>query len=117
MLLDAGDVRADDVALVGARNLDPPEVAFVEATGIDDSLERTLEGVDAVYVAFDLDALDPSEVAVFVPEPHGLSLADAEALLRHVASCREIAGMGVTGFLPDPRNARVAERLVAAAGL
>lgn len=117
MLLDAGDVRADDVALVGARNLDPPEVAFLEATGIDDSLERTLEGVDAVYVAFDLDALDPSEVAVFVPEPHGLSLADAEALLRHVASCREIAGMGVTGFLPDPRNARVAERLVAAAGL
>ncbi|MCS7006614.1 MAG: arginase family protein [Thermoleophilia bacterium] len=117
MLLDAGDVRAEDVALVGARNLDPPEVAFLAETGIDDSVERALAGVDAAYLAFDLDVLDPSEAAVFVPEPGGLSLSQAESLLREIAARGAIAGMGVTGLLPDRENARVVERLLAAAGL
>ena len=36
MLLDDGVVRHADVALVGARNLDPPESEFMARTGIDD---------------------------------------------------------------------------------
>lgn len=117
MALDAGDVRPEDVALVGARNLDPPEVKFMAATGIDDSIERALERVDAVYVAFDVDVLEPSAAAMFMPEPGGLSLEDAERLLRDVVAATPLAGMGVTGHTADGRNVAVATRLLAAAGL
>ena len=117
MLLDDGVVRPEDVALVGARNLDPPEEEYLAATGIDDSLERALEGADAVYVALDLDVLDPDEAAMFMPEQGGPSVADVEAVLREAASRATLAGMGVTGHLRDERNLGVATRLLAAAGI
>jgi arginase len=117
MLLDQGDVEAGDVALVGARNLDPPEADYLAESGIDDSLERALAGADAVYVALDLDVLDPAEAAVFVPEPEGPSVAEVEAALAEIAARARVVGIGVTGGLPAPRNAAVAARLLAAAGL
>jgi arginase len=117
MLVDDGVVAAEDVALVGARNLDPGELEFLAAKGIDDSLERALDGVDAAYVALDLDVLDPDEAAVFVSEPGGPSVADVESILRDLARRASIAGAGVTGHLRDERNAAVATRLLQAAGL
>jgi arginase len=117
MLLDSGVVLPENVALVGARNLDPPEAAYLGETGIDDSLERALDGVDGVYVALDIDVLDPSEAAVFVPEPEGLRTADVEATLSRVASARPLVGIGVTGMLPDPANVPLVTRLLAAAGI
>ena len=117
MLVDDGVVAADDVALVGARSLDPGELEFLAESGIDDSLERALGGVDAVYVALDLDVLDPSEVAVLVPEPDGASVPELEELLREVAARAHLAGAGVTGHLRDDRNVAVASQLLAAAGL
>ena len=57
----------------------------MERAGIDDSLDRALAGADAVYVALDLDVLDPSEVDVLIPEPDGPSADEIEALLRDVA--------------------------------
>jgi arginase len=116
MLLDAGVVAAEDAALVGARSLDPPEAAFMEQAGIDDSIDRALTGTDATYVALDLDVLDPSEVDVLIPEPDGPSAEEIEALLRDVAGKARIAGIGVTGFLATERNASVAARMLAAAG-
>jgi arginase len=116
MLLDAGVVAPEDAALVGARNLDPPEAEFLEAHGIDASLERALAGVDATYVALDLDVLDPSHVDVLVPEPHGPSPAEIEALLRDLRERTLIAGIGVTGFLATERNTALATRMLAAAG-
>ena len=59
--------RRSNVALVGARNLDPPEVEFIESAGVqtgDGAIERALEGADAVYVALDCDSFDPGELAV-----------------------------------------------------
>ena len=56
--------RASDVALVGARNLDPPEVEFIAAAGIHDDPEAVLDRVDCVYVALDCDVFEPSELAV-----------------------------------------------------
>jgi len=116
MLLDGGVVSAEDAALVGARNLDPPESAFVAQTGIDDSLDRALAGVDAAYVALDLDVLDPSEVDVLIPEPGGPSPGEIEELLQDIAGRTPIAGMGVTGFLATDRNAALAARMLTAAG-
>jgi len=116
MLLDDGVVAAEDAALVGARNLDPPELEFMAAAGIDDSLERALEGADAAYVALDLDVLDPSEVDVLIPEPDGLTEAQVAVLLEEVRARAPIASIGVTGFLVTERNAALAIRLLAAAG-
>jgi arginase len=117
MLIDAGFTDPEHVALVGARNLDPPEVEYLAATGIDDSLARALSGADHVYVAFDVDVLDPSEAEVFMPEPDGMTLAEAESTLGEVAKRATLAGMGITGLRPNPQNAAVVARLLAAAGL
>jgi len=116
MILDAGVVVPRDAALVGARNLDPSEVEYTIAAGIDDSIDRALAETDAVYVALDLDVLDPAEADVFMPEPNGLSIPEVETILRDLAGRATIAGIGVTGFLATDRNAALAGRLLAAAG-
>jgi arginase len=116
MLLDAGVVVPEDTALVGARSLDPPEVEFMAANGIDESLERALAGVEATYVALDFDVLDPEEADVFMPEPDGMSVPELEGLLVDVAGRTAIAGIGVTGFLATERNSALAARLLNAAG-
>ena len=116
MILDNGVVAAEDAALVGARSLDPPEVEFMHAIGLDDSLDRALADVSATYVALDLDVLDPSEVDVLVPEPDGPSVEEVEALLRDVAGRATIAGIGVTGQFATDRNLALATRLLVAAG-
>jgi arginase family enzyme len=117
MILDDGLVEAADVALVGTRNLDPPEAEYLRETGIDDSLDRALDGVERVYIALDADVLDPGEASVFMPEPDGLSVDAAESLLRELAGRTSIAGMGLTGLTPAPENVPVLTRLLAAAGL
>jgi arginase family enzyme len=117
MILDAGLVDASDAALVGARNLDPPETLYLAENGIDDSLERALDGVDGVYVALDGDVLDPSEARIFMPEPNGLSAGDVETILRDVAGRAPVVGMGVTALLAAEENLPVIARLAAAAGL
>ena len=115
-IIDAGVIDVADAALVGARSLDPPEVAYMLAMGIDDSIDRALDGVDATYVALDLDVLDPREIDVLIPEPNGFSASELEALLGELASATTIAGIGLTGFLATDRNAAVARRMLAAAG-
>jgi arginase len=116
MLLDDGVVAPEDVALVGARNLDPPEIEYMAETGIDDSLERALAGVDAVYIALDLDVLDPAEADVFMNEPQGPSVDEIEAVLHEAGARAAIVGVGVTGFVASERNVPIIVRLLTAAG-
>lgn len=116
MLLDGGAVDARDVALVGARNLDPAEAEFVAASGIDDDVDRVLDGTPAVYVAVDCDVLEPGEMAVFMPEPDGMAIAEAERLLGRIRERGTLVGAGFSGLAPDPANAEPLERLCAALG-
>jgi arginase len=116
MAIDSADIDPADVALVGARNLDPPEVEYLAATGIDDDLDRALDGCDRVYVAFDCDVLRPGELSVFMPEPGGPTLVEAEKLIRDIAGRGELAGLGLTGLREDAGVAALL-RLTAAAGL
>ena len=116
MAIDATAVQPGDVALVGARNLDPPEVAYLDASGIDDDIGRALEGCDRVYIAFDCDVLRPGELAVFMPEPGGPTVGEAEALLREIAARLPLAGLGLTGLRAEADPGLVAS-LAAAAGL
>jgi arginase family enzyme len=120
MIVDGGAVGPGDVALVGARDLDPGEVEFIAATGLhtgDGAVERALDGADAVYVAIDGDGLDPDEIASWMPVPGGLSVAETAERLGWVGRSTAVAGAGLSGFLRDPKNVEPATRLCAALGL
>jgi arginase family enzyme len=117
MIIDGGAVAAQDVALVGARNLDPPEVEFIEAAGIASDPSAVLERVDCVYIAIDVDVFEPRELAVFMPEPGGPTLHEVEAELAQIRTAGAVVGAGFTGLAPDPANVEKVERLTAALGL
>jgi arginase len=121
MLLDSGTVAPGDTVLVGARSLDPPEKEFIAATALrtgEAEVAEALEGVDAVYVAFDCDVLDPDdEITPHMPEPGGLTMEESSALLARIASAKPVAGAGLSGLAADPGNAAPLARLCGALGL
>jgi arginase family enzyme len=120
MLIDSGAVEAGDVALVGARSLDPPEERFIRENGIhvgDEGIARALAGVGCTYVAFDVDVLDPAEVAMFMPEPDGLSVAEAEQLLQSIGAQTKVLGAGFSGASFEPSNVAPLARLAGALGM
>jgi arginase len=120
MLIDAGTVQSDNVALVGARNLDPPEKEFIVASGVhtgDGAIGRALESCSCVYVALDADSVDPSELTPFMPEPDGLSLDEVEAFFVDLRDRTTILGAGLTGLTPAEENVPRLHRLVGALGL
>ena len=119
MLIDGGAIDPHDVALIGARNLDPSEVEFIAAAGIHDNVEAVLDRVDCVdcvYVALDCDVFEPGELAVFMPEPGGPTIADVEKLLCGLRDRGVVVGAGLTGLAPDPANVEKLERLCTALG-
>ena len=117
MIIDGGAVGAQDVALVGARNLDPPEVEYISTAGIHDDPEAVLDRVDCVYVAIDVDVFEPSQLAAFMPEPEGPSLQEVERRLGRIRDAGTVVGAGLTGLVPDRENISKLERLTAALGL
>jgi arginase family enzyme len=118
-LLDSGAVATEDVALIGARNLDPPEEEFIERSRLGlgaKAVDPALGGADGVYVAVDFDAIDESEVASFMPEPGGISVSDVEQVLLHARGKTPIFGVGFSGLTRDERNLPALARLAEAAG-
>jgi arginase family enzyme len=114
MAIDEGSVRPEDVALVGARNLDLPEVEYMRSAGIDDDVARACAGTEAVYVALDLDVLRPGEADVYYPEHGGPTLAEVESVLRGLP---RVDGLCFSGHLGSERNVAVVTPLARAAGL
>ena len=117
MILDGGAADPHDVALIGARNLDPPEVEFIAAAGIHDDVGPVLDRVDCVYVALDCDVFEPSELAVFMPEPGGPTVLEIERLFGRIRAAGRVVGVGLTGLAPDRGNVEKLERLTTALGL
>jgi arginase len=118
MLLDDGAIRPEDVALVAARNLDPPEQEFLAQSAVhtgEGAVERALADADCVYVAVDCDSVEPGELAVFMAEPDGLRLDELEQLLRDIASGGRVVGVGFSGLVADRANEPKLARLAAAA--
>lgn len=120
MAIDSGAVAPGDVALVGARALDPPEEEFIERAGVHaggpDAVGAAVRGAGCVYVALDCDVFAPGEVEAFMPEPGGPSVAEVARLLEGLAAREAIAGAGVTGLRPAPENVEPLRRLVGALG-
>jgi arginase family enzyme len=120
MLIDSGAVEPGDVALVGARNLDPPEEEFIAASGIhmgEGGIAAALDGVKCTYVALDVDVADPAELSVFMPEPDGLSVAELSRLLMGVRARTNVLGAGLTGLSFEPSNIEPLSKLTGALGL
>jgi arginase len=116
MAIDEGSVGPARVALVGARDLDPPEREYLSEQGIDDDLGRALADASAAYVALDVDVLEPGAVPCFMPVAGGPGVAETVDTLRAVASRAPVAGLGLTGLVPGAEPATLA-RFAAAAGL
>jgi arginase len=120
MILDSGAVGAEDTILLGARNLDPPEEEYVASTGLRTEpaeLEAVLDGTEGVYIALDVDSLDPGELQAFMPEPGGLTLDEVEDLLRRVRERASVLGAGFSGLAAEPANVEPLLRLASALGL
>jgi arginase len=117
MIIDAGAVDPHDVAVVGARNLDPPEIEYIASAGIHADADAVLDRVDSVYVALDCDVFEPQELTAFMPEPGGPTLAGMERMLGRIRERGTVVGAGLTGLAPDPANVEKLERLTTALGL
>jgi len=120
MIIDAGSVDPTQVALLGARDLDPPERDFIREAGIHTgkhALDRALHNVDCAYVALDFDGLDEEDVSSFMPVAGGIRLEEAVETFRRLAGEKTILGAGFTGLVPDERNLEPATRLASALGL
>jgi arginase family enzyme len=120
MLLDSGAVEPQDTVLLGSRNLDPPEREFIASVGLRtdaSELEQALEGTEGVYVALDVDSLEPGEISSFMPEPGGLTVPEVEDLLQRVRERASILGAGFSALAPEPGNVEPLARFCAALGL
>jgi arginase family enzyme len=118
-LIDSGAVAAEDVALIGARNLDPPEEEFIAQNALHlgaNAVGRAVDGTDGTYVAIDFDAIDEGEVSSFMPEPNGMSLSEVEQVVHGARQERQILGAGFSGLRRDERNVPAVARLASAAG-
>jgi arginase len=111
-------VKEEDACLIGGQVLDEMEaralasspVAMFGAGMIGDvaglaALEAWARQVgtrcDAMYIAFDLDAIDASEpLSVAMPERGGISVWTAEIALRLLASTNNVVGFGATAAMP-----------------
>jgi len=120
MIIDSGAVEATDVALIGARNLDPSEEEFIRSSGLHvgtEGIAAVLEGTGCTYVALDCDALEPTEMSVFMPEEGGFSRQDIERILRGVSGGTKVLGAGFSGLSFEPSNIEPLARFAAALGL
>lgn len=111
---------ASHVTLVGTRELDPEEEAYLRSTGMvrlsPAEITANPQGVvtprpprSPAYVHLDMDVCDPDELpAVSCPAPAGPSAATVASALQTIADHHEVVGVGVCEYVPviehDPRT-------------
>jgi len=136
---DAPTAEAGDAALLGGQVLDETESRILAASrvahfgagmlGTDAGMAALAawagvvgRRVDAIYVAFDMDALDAAgDWALAMPEPNGMSLGTAVTAVRTIAAAGPVAGFGATAILlgrgGDPERTADAAATLAEAAL
>jgi arginase len=109
------------VVLVGARDLDPPEVTYLEHAPVRRREVTDLDPADLpdgpFYLHLDLDVIDPAEVpGLRYPAPGGTSPAQLAGALRWLLGTGRVAAVGLacTWFPGHDAAARVAPDLEAA---
>jgi arginase len=138
---DGPTVMEQDAALFGGQVLDETESRMLAASRVaqfgagmlgTEAGRAAVEGwarvvasrVDGIYIAFDMDCLDGAGGwAVTMPEPDGLAIETAVAVIRILAAAMPVVGFGVTavtlangdGALTVDGAARLAEAAFATA--
>lgn len=93
-------VPEEHILLIGARDLDPPEVSYLATSAIrqrDVTAEIAADLPDVpLYVHVDLDVLDPGEVAgLRYPAPDGPTAGQLADSLRAVLATGRVAAIGI----------------------
>jgi arginase len=117
-ILDDGHAAAEDCALIGARQLDPPEVEFIAEAGLATSssaIASVVSGCAGAYVAFDCDVVDAHDINCFMPEPGGPTLEECLSTVRQVAALTPVLGIGLTGLVASEENPGRLRRIIGAA--
>jgi arginase len=106
-----------DVVMVGVRANDPLEQEMIDQSGIEivpaadvkwdcrqlrAAMERLGSTVDLIYIHFDVDALDQSEVASMrLSEPNGPMRTELAAALEIIMAYPKGAAFGIADINPD----------------
>jgi arginase len=128
VLMGEGDSRAttlpflpfspEQVAVFGARDLDPPEAQFIEDTRVmlraesgwtmhaaDAMAELRKRGFTRAYIHCDLDVLDPAEFPYCaVPAANGITLHELLMCFNAAAQHFQITGFAISAFKPQPSH-------------
>ena len=112
---DGPTVMEQDAALFGGQVLDETESRLLASSrvaqfgagmlgtkagiaAVEGWARSVATRVDGIYIAFDMDCLDGAEGwAVTMPEPDGLALDTAEAIVLVLAGAMPVVGFGATG--------------------
>jgi arginase len=130
-------VLARNVAMVGLRDVDPPEREHIAAWGVRaftmrdiderglaavmrDALAFAGDGTGGIYVSLDMDFIDPLEApGVGTPVRGGATFREAHLAMELVADCERLIGMDVVEVNPvldrHNRTAELAVELMASA--
>lgn len=106
-----------DVVMVGVRANDPLEQELIDQLGIEmvpaadvkgdcrqfcAAMSRLSSTVDRIYIHFDVDALDESEVAsMWLSEPNGPMRAELAVALEVIMAYPKVAAFGIADINPD----------------
>jgi len=141
VLLDLGgaipSVSPQNVSIIGARDIDPPERELVRERGVrvftmteidergigacmDEALERAGAGTTGYHLSFDLDGIDPLEApGVGTPVPGGLTYREGHLICEKAARSHNLLSLELVELNPvlDVRNrtALLAVELIASA--
>lgn len=116
-------VPEDRIVLVEARDLDPPEVEYLERSEVrrhpaaELMPDRIPEG--PIYLHVDFDVVDPEELpGLEIPAPDGPSLGTVGEALRRVMETGRVAAVGVAcTWRPGAGASERAREALAAAGI
>jgi len=117
-ILDDGHAAAEDCVLLGARQLDPPEVEFIAEAGLATSssaIASVVSGSAGAYVAFDCDVVDAGDIDCYMPEPGGPTLDECLRVVRSVAALTPVLGIGLTGLVASEENPGRVRQIIGAA--
>ncbi|GAA0907750.1 arginase family protein [Pseudonocardia zijingensis] len=114
-------VPEQDVVLVDARDLDPPEADYLAGSGIRRvPVEEVGEVEGPIYLHVDVDVTNPDDLpGLLFPAPGGPSLAAVTDAVRDIVAAGGVAAVGIActyrpGSGAGPRLAGLVEELSAA---
>lgn len=117
-------VRAEDVVVIGVRDVDSAESAIVRRLGVRvytmaeidtrgiaaclrEALGRLRDADAGIYLSLDLDGVDPRDApGVGTPVPGGLSVRESHLICEWLSQSRRLVGMDLVELNPtaDVRN-------------